>query len=253
MTARAFLVRGLLVGLLAGLATFATAYVVGEPHVEAALQVEEAHAATETDEAGHHDDVAVVPRTQQRTLGLLTGSLSIATVLGGTVALVAAGTVGRVGRLSPRQSTGLVALIGFVAVALVPFLKYPASPPAVGSADTIGARTTDYFGFLLVSVVVAVLATGLALRLLDRHGAFTAGLAGVAAYVVAMVAVGSLMPAVDELGDFPADTLWYFRRASIATLTVMWAAIGIGLAGLVGRLHDRERAVVARRELAASL
>lgn len=257
MTARAFLVRGLLVGLLAGLATFATAFVVGEPHVEAAIAVEEAHAAEHDaagtpDESGH-DDGTVVSRDHQRTLGLLTGSLGIATVLGGTVALVAAGTVGRLGRLTPRQSTGVVALIGFVSAALVPFLKYPATPPAVGSADTIGARTNAYFLFLLVSVVVALLATGLALRLLDRHGAFTAGLAGVAAYVVAMVAVGTLMPTVDELGDFPADTLWYFRRASIATLTVMWAAIGLGLAGLVGRLHDRERATLARRELAASL
>ena len=26
------------------------------------------------------------------------------------------------------------------------------------------------------------------------------------------------MPTVNEVGDFPADTLWYFRRASLFTL-----------------------------------
>ena len=156
MTARAFLVRGLLVGLLAGFATFAVAYTVGEPHVQTAINLEESqgaaedhHAADEghdhgaaADEGHHHEeDGTVVSRHDQRTWGLLTGSLSVGLALGGIVALVAAGVVGRVGRLTPRQSTAVVALVGFVAVALVPFLKYPANPPAVGDGDTIGART----------------------------------------------------------------------------------------------------------------
>ena len=52
MNARAFLVRGLLAGLLAGLATFFVAHQVGEPHVDAAIAVEEAHEAHEaTDQA----------------------------------------------------------------------------------------------------------------------------------------------------------------------------------------------------------
>jgi hypothetical protein len=61
------------------------------------------------------------------------------------------------------------------------------------------------------------------------------------------------MPTVNEVGDFPADVLWYFRRASLLTLGTLWAAIGIGLTGLIGRLHRREAAVAQRRELAASL
>ena len=47
----------------------------------------------------------------------------------------------------------------FVTVALVPALKYPANPPAVGSGDTIGDRTALYFGFVVVSVLTAVAAT----------------------------------------------------------------------------------------------
>ena len=55
-----------------------------------------------------------------------------------------------------RPGIAVVAAVGFVAVALVPFLKYPATPPAVGSAETIGDRTGYYFAFQLVSLVVAV-------------------------------------------------------------------------------------------------
>ena len=264
MTARALLVRGLLVGLLAGFATFLVAHQVGEPHVETAIALEEAGSAAEPateehthDEAtpahSHDDEGAVVSRHNQRTWGLLTGSLAVGLALGGIVALVSAAAVGRMGRMTPGQSTATVALIGFVSYALVPFLKYPATPPAVGSGDTIGDRTADYFAFVLISVVAAVLCTLLARRLWPQLGAYVAVLAGVGAYVVVVTVAGQVLPTVNEVGDFPADVLWYFRRASLITLATMWAAIGIGLTGLVGALYRRETATTERRALAASL
>ena len=266
MTARAFLVRGLLAGLLAGFAAFLVAHQVGEPHVEKAIALEETAAApaehSHEDEGTDHshaasaegeDEGTVVSRANQRTWGLLTGSLAVGIALGGLVALVSAAVVGRIGRLSPGQSTALVAVVGFVAVGLVPFLKYPATPPAVGNAETIGSRTTDYFLFLLVSVIAAVLAVVLASRLWSRFGTYAAVLAGVGGYVVVVVATGQVLPTVNEVGDFPADTLWYFRRASLFTLATLWAGIGIALTGLVVRLGRDEDNAAQRRELAASL
>ncbi len=264
MTARAFLVRGLLAGLFAGIAAFAVGYFVAEPQIQTAINYEESHEdapathGTSGDagaEAGHHHDEGgtVVSRHNQRTWGLLTGTLSIGLALGGIIALVAAGVVGRVGALSPGQSTALVPFLGWVSVILVPFLKYPANPPAVGNADTIGSRTTEYFLFMLISIVAAVLCTMLALRVRDGYGTYTGLLAGVGAYVVVMVVAGALMPTVNEVGDFPADTLWYFRRASLITSATMWGVLGVVLSGLVGRLYNREQSVAARRALAASL
>jgi predicted cobalt transporter CbtA len=269
MTARAFLVRGLLAGLFAGIAAFAVGYFVAEPQIQTAINYEESHedasathshsdsasGESEEAEAGHHHDEGgtVVSRHNQRTWGLLTGTLAIGLALGGIVALVAAGVVGRIGALSPGQSTALVTLLGFLAFILVPFLKYPANPPAVGNADTIGARTTEYFVFLLISVVVAVGATILALRVRDSHGTYTGVLVGVGTYLVVMVVAGVLMPTVNEVGDFPADTLWYFRRDSLITSASMWAVLGVALTGLVGRLYSREQSIAQRRALAASL
>ncbi|GAB3763935.1 putative cobalt transporter CbtA [Nocardioides ginsengisegetis] len=250
MTPRAFLLRGLLAGLLAGIATFVVAFTVGEPHVQAAIDVEEAHTAAATD---HHDEPELVSRDTQRTWGLLTASLAIGTALGGLVGLVSAGVVGRLGRLTPGQSTALVAVAGWVAVTLVPFLKYPASPPAVGDPDTIGQRTTLFFVFLLVSVVAAAASIALGNLLHATRGAYVAVLAGTVTYLALMVATGLVMPSVNEVGDFPADTLWYFRRASLVTNAALWAVLGVALTGLVGGLHRRESATVARRELAASL
>lgn len=261
MNARAFLVRGLLAGLLAGLATFVVANVVGETHVEAAIALEQSAAAPAAEESEGHShadssgegEVFEVSRGSQRTWGLLTGTLAVGIALGGLVALVAAATLGRLGRMLPSQSTALIALIGFVSVALVPFLKYPANPPAVGSGDTIGDRTALYFGFLVVSVLAAVLATYAAVRLRDRIGTYGCVVASTTAYLLVVIAAGQMFATVNEVGSFPADTLWFFRRSSMFTLATMWGVLGVVLTGLVSRLYAQETAVAERRELAASL
>ncbi len=256
MTPRNFLVRGLLAGLVAGILAFAVAYTVGEPQVDAAIAVEEAapaeHAA---DGHTHGDDEAgtEISRETQSTWGLATGTLAIGITLGGVVGLASAFAVGRLGRLRPSQSTAVVALVGFVAVGLVPFLKYPATPPAVGDPDTIAERTLGFFSMQGISLLAAIGAVLLARRLLASRGTYQAVVISAGSYLAVIVVAALLLPTVNEVGEFPSDTLWYFRLASLLTITTMWAAIGVVLTGLVGRLHERESAAAARRDLAASL
>jgi hypothetical protein len=260
MNARAFLIRGLLAGLLAGLTTFAVAYIVGEPEVDQAIAIEEAGSApapiddhNHTDEHAHSEGDAVVSRLNQSTWALATGTFAVSVATGGVVGLAAAGAMGRIAKLSPGASTALVGGIGYVSVVVVPVLKYPATPPAVGDGDTISQRTVLYFAYLLVSLKAAAACTGLAVKLLDWLGIERAVFIGVATYLVIVVLVGALMPTVNEIGTFPGDVLWSFRRASIITLTAMWATIGVTLVVLVRRLHAQQTAAQARREFAASL
>lgn len=262
MNARAFLVRGLLAGLLAGLAAFAVAFVIGEPHVDKAIAVEES-AAIATDHHGEHDgavaahshddETAVVSRQEQSTWGLATGTVTIGLTIGGVLALVAAGAMGRLGKLSPSTSTVLMGATGYVSVALIPFLKYPATPPAVGEGDTIGYRTILHFTFLGVSVAAAAGCTVLAAKLYAARGVQSAVLIGAGTYVAVMVAASALMPAIDEVGDFPAGVLWDFRIASLITLTALWATVTVVLTALIRRLHSEYQEIQARREFAASL
>jgi uncharacterized membrane protein YagU involved in acid resistance len=140
-----------------------------------------------------------------------------------------------------------------VTIALVPFLRYPANPPGVGSAETIGGRTGSYFGFLLISAATCVVATVVAARAWPRIGSWGAAVLGLGVYVLVVAAAAALMPTADEVGTFPADTLWAFRRGSLLTLVTLWATIGTVLSGLVGRLEQREAATARRRALAASL
>lgn len=268
MGPRQFLVHGLLAGLFAGIAAFAVAYTIGEPPVDAAIAVEEAAAPavaehSHGDDAGHDDaaghthshgdEGTTFSRQTQSTWGLATATIAVGTALGGLTGLVTAAAVGRIGRLRATQSAAVVAAVAFVAVALVPFLKYPATPPAVGDPGTIGDRTGLYFGFQALSVLAAVAAVILVARLLSGLGAYRAVLVSVGAYLLVVGVAAALMPAVDEIGAFPASTLWEFRLGSLLTLTALWAGIGIALVGLVGRAQEKAALDNARRALAASL
>src|SRR6476469_6504876 len=246
LTARTFLVRGLLAGLIAGVLTFGVAYLVGEPPVASAISFEESQSAAETadhdmtaDAAtadhSHGEDAPLVSRANQATWGLATATVVFGVALGGIIGLVSAFAVCRLGRLTPRASTMLLAAVGFVAVYLVPYLKYPPNPPAVGDPNTIGHRTELYFAMLACSVVAAVAAVVLARRLARTMDTWNAVLISIAGYVVVTGLVARLLPVVDEVpADFSADLLWRFRMASLTVQAFLWLVTGLLLATMIG-------------------
>jgi predicted cobalt transporter CbtA len=172
----------------------------------------------------------------QSTLGLAIATCAFGTALGGLFALAFAFAHGRIGTPSPRATAATLTAAGFVAVAFVPFLVYPPNPPAVGHAETIGERTATYFAMVAFSVVLAVIAVRASARL-KWLGKLAAGLG----YVAAVSVVAVLLPGFDEVpADFPAQTLWDFRLASLGTQAVLWVAIGVAFAVLLDRVAQRE-------------
>ncbi len=242
---RSLLVRGMLAGLAAGLAAFVFAYVFGEPAVNGGIAFEEQLAAAhEHGEGGE----ALVSRGIQSTIGLLTGVLVYAVAVGGILALVYAATRGRFGPARPRAAALVLAAMGFVAVILVPFLKYPGNPPASSDDGSIGQRTGLYLVMVLFSVLVAVLATALGRALAARLGTWNATLAAVGAYLLVVLIGGALLPVVDETpADFPATVLYDFRIASLGLHFVLWAALGLVFGALVERGVRREQQALAAR------
>ncbi|GAA4292983.1 CbtA family protein [Actinokineospora soli] len=240
LTVRSLLVWGLLAGLVGGLLAFGFATAFGEPAVERAIALEEsapAHPHGEQEPAhSHADEEEPVTRAFQATAGLGIGAVAYGLGLGGLFGIAFAFAYGRLGGLTPRATALALAAAGYVAVVLVPFLAYPANPPAVGQASTIEERTALYFAVLGISVVAAVLAAALAGRLTPRLGGWTAGLVAVLGYVVVVTAVAKLLPTFQEVPEgFPGDLLWEFRIASLGTSAVLWAGIGVVFAVLLHR------------------
>jgi hypothetical protein len=227
--ARTLLVRGMLVGLVAGILAFGFASLFGESPIDQAIAFEGAH-------LHGADGPTLVSRAVQSTFGLLVAVGLYGAALGGLFALAFAFVYGRVGQLAARVTSVLVAAVGFVAVYLVPFLKYPANPPAVGHPDTIGRRSALYLLMVLISVLAAVGAVLVGRPSVARLGRWNAILLGTGTFV-AVVAVASLvLPSIDEVaGDFPASVLWRFRLASVGTQLVLWTTFGL----LFGALTER--------------
>ncbi|TGV74269.1 hypothetical protein EN801_040340, partial [Mesorhizobium sp. M00.F.Ca.ET.158.01.1.1] len=124
--------------------------------------------------AGQAPEPEMVSRATQAGIGLATGVLVYGAALGGLFSLVFAYAYGRLGSLGPRGTSALLALLGFLAVIVVPGLKYPANPPAVGNPETIAYRTELFFIMIVVSIAAMVAAVGLAQRLWTRLGAWNA-------------------------------------------------------------------------------
>lgn len=232
------LIRGMLVGILAGLFAFGFARIFGEPQVDRAIAYEEQMAAAEAATSGEpaEEEEELVSRATQAGVGLLTGSVIYGAAIGGLFALVFAFAYGRVGSLGPRATAALLALAAFVAVVLAPALKYPATPPAVGNPETIGARTGLFFLMLVLSVAAAVASVALARRLWARHGGWNAGIAGAAAFVALMAVVQYALPTINEIPDgYSADLLWRFRTSSLGMHAILWTVIGLAFGALAER------------------
>ena len=236
------LIGGMIVGVLAGLICFIFLKFAGEPSVDRAIAFEARMEEAEANAASHDMSITgketpgqakapeqeLVSRPVQRGIGLLTGVVVYGTAFGGLFALVFAVTYGRMGGLGPRSVAGLLALMGFVSVYLVPSIKYPANPPAVGMSETIGPRTALYFAMIAISLAGMIAASMLQRRLVRRFGTWDATLIAGVAYVAALAVVALLLPTVDEVPEnFPAILLWQFRIASMAAQFLMWSVIGL--------------------------
>ncbi len=233
MLARRLLARGMLVGILAGLLAVGFAEIFGESQVQHAIDFESAMASG----AGEAPEPELVSRAMQRSFGLLTAGVLDGVGIGGLFALVFAATYGRIGKISPRNLAALLALAGFVTVILVPGLKYPASPPSVGSPDTIGSRTALYFEMIVVSVAAMVFAVLAAKRLSSRLGGWNAALVSAVVFVAVIAVVQFALPDVNEVPEhFPAVVLWRFRVAALGMQVVLWGTLGLAFGALAERL-----------------
>lgn len=225
-----YLRRGMAAGLLAGILAGVFAFFVGEPIMDRAIHLEEAASA-----AGHEEIFGRA--TQKLGLFFVTGLFGV--TVGGIFGLVFAYFRDRlVVETDWMRSISLSAAI-FAGAFLIPFLKYPANPPGIGDAATIGDRTIAYYtmvGLALVAFLVAwMVAKVLRERKVPAPARHLAVGLGLTATVTAMFLA---LPAAPNPGSVPAGLLWDFRLSSLGTQVVFWTGLGV-LFGLLSERSNR--------------
>lgn len=230
---RTLLLRGMLTGVVAGFLIFGFARWTGEPQIERAVVFE-----TSMEQAkGKAPEPEMVTRRVQKGLGLLTGVLVYGSAMGGLFGLVFAYAYGRIGVAGPRALSALLAGMGFVAIVLVPTLKYPANPPSVGNPETIGVRTGAFFLLIAFSIAAMVFSIQAGRRLRNRYGLWNASLLAAGLFIVVVSVVSHFLPEFNEVpAGFPVTLMWRFRIAALEIQAVMWTTLGL----LFGWLTERD-------------
>lgn len=232
--------RGALAGAIAGLLSAVASFLLGEPSVRRAIALEEAAARA----AGATEHAEVFSRTTQQ------GALFVVSMLTGLAIGILFAVIYALryrhdpGTDSWRRATQL-AVAGLVGIALIPFLRYPANPPAVGGPATADARTTAYLASMLVGVATVTAAGQLYRWLRERDVRLSLRQLSTLGAVAVGVAATWLLPDNTAAIEVPAALVWNFRLASIATLVVLW----LGLGAIFGLLGERAEHGVTGKSL----
>ena len=141
-----------------------------------------------------------------------------------------------------KKALILAGIMWFV-LFLIPALKYPANPPAVGDPDTIYYRQSLYISLLAISGFSAL---GLALlyRILGNRTNNKNRII-VVSLIYAAIIIGAFLvlpPNPDKI-TAPVDLVQGFRIASALTMTIFWGLLGITLGAFWDRLKPHETAV----------
>ena len=217
------ILRGALSGVIAGILGFAFARVFAEPVIDKAIAYESRRddvLAALNKAAGRvvaPDGPEIFSRTIQSTIGIATGIIVFSAAMGALVAVAYLVLHGRF-RIRPRNLAWMIAGFGFLGVYLLPSVKYPANPPAIGHTFTITTRGQLYLSVVACSLILLGLAACLARKLAPRFGLLGAVLIAAVAFLVVYGVVIGLLPSLGDLpGNVAASSQFGYARAATET------------------------------------
>ena len=235
---------GAVSGLAGGAASAIVLLVAGEGPIGRAIALE---SATHSGEAG----AELYGRGAQQLGGVL-AALILGAALGCLFAVAFAAVRPRLRDAAHWTAPLRLAAVGFAAIFLMPFLKYPSDPPGVGDPETIARRTALY----IVAVGWSLVASWAGWRLwrhLGRRGVAdhlrgpasvgaALALAGLGLTILPAGTVlpgGTVLPAGTDAAAAPATLVWHFRTATAAGAVAMWAVIGTTFSWLLAIRAER--------------
>jgi len=216
------ILRGAGSGAIAGILGFIFARVFAEP-VNKAIDYESGRDAilAELNRAAGRvvapDGPEIFSRTIQSTIGIACGIVAFSAAMGALVAVAYLVMHGRF-NVRPHSLVWMIAGFGFLGVYLLPFVKYPANPPAIGHTFTIVTRGQLYLSMVACSLILLGLAVYLARRLAPRFGWTGAVVMSAVAFLVVYGALIGLLPSLGNLpGNVAASSQFGYARAATET------------------------------------
>jgi predicted cobalt transporter CbtA len=242
MKAITFIAITLLAGAIAGTVLGAINQIAVEPYIERAIELEmlqQQNTLAESGQVMNNSSEFAAYRFWQKGGEIIAGTI-LGLSIGSLYGIVFAYTRGSIsGTNNNKKKALIVASIMWFVLFLMPALKYPPNPPAVGDPETIYYRQSLYVAFLAISGFSAL---GLALLYRKMVVAASNNTKKKAIIIIPLVLYAGIMagaylamPANPDSINAPIDLVIGFRITSAITISMFWALLGI----IFGALWDK--------------
>jgi Probable cobalt transporter subunit (CbtA). len=228
------LVSGAVAGTILGIVNL---WVV-EPYIDKAIQLETQN-EIRAGENVNMDEMAGY-RIWQKS-GEIVGGIVYGIALSSLFGIVFAYSRNSLPGNNVKVKTILLASIMCFVLFIVPSLKYPSNPPAVGDPDTIYYRQGLFVAFLVISGASALGVTAL-IKKINQPVSKKVAIA-CTIYGAIMIASYLAMPSNPDTISISMNLVVVFRLVSAATIVMFWVILGATFATLWNRFnpHNLEK------------
>lgn len=233
-----FIAITLLSGAIAGTILASINQAMVEPFIDRAIDIENQNAA----EAGEIINLTDFNNYRFWQKG---GEIAAGTILGTAISalfgIVFAYSRQSIPGSSNKKKALILAGVMWFVLFLVPALKYPANPPAVGDPETIYYRQSLYIAYLAISGFSALGLAYLYRKLGDREAK---KVVIPTIYAAIMISAFVNMPPNPDQITAPMDLVIGFRLVSAFTISLFWGIMAVVLGVLWDKLKPHETAKI---------
>ena len=245
MKSIAFIAITLLAGAIAGTILGAINQIAVEPYIERAIELEmlQQNTLAESDQVINPAEFAAY-RFWQKGGEIIAGTI-LGLSIGSLYGIVFAYTRGSISGTNNKKKALIVASIMWFVLFLMPALKYPPNPPAVGNPETIYYRQSLYVAFLAISGFSALGLAFLYRKMASSNNTKKAIIPS--AYAAIMAGAYLAMPANPDPINAPIDLVIGFRITSAITISMFWALLGVIFGTFWDKLNPDKTARISVR------
>jgi len=220
MKSLTFILISLLSGVIAGVILAGVNYFVVEPYIDRAIEIEVDNSVA-SGEVVDFDELNSY-RVWQKEGTFAAGAL-LGLTYGAILGIVYALSRKYLPSSDDRKKALILAAVMCLSLYIIPFIKYPANPPAVGDPETIGLRDSLYSGYQLASGIIA-LSVSILIYKLQRISYIK--------YIIPIFYLGlvasiyAVFPANPDDITAPMDLVNAFRTVTFSTMVMFYLVLG---------------------------
>lgn len=220
MKSLTFIFVSLLSGVIAGVILAGVNYFVAEPFIDQAIGIE-------VDNRIASGGVVDSNELSSYRVWQKEGTFAAGAILGLTYGAIL-GIVYVISRKylpssDDRKKALILAAIMCLSLYIVPFIKYPANPPAIGDPETIGLRDSLYTGYQLASALIALGISILMYKL--RRISYIKYILPIF-YLGLVASIYAVFPANPDEITAPMDLVNAFRAVTFGIMVMFYLVLG---------------------------